>query len=210
MMNIRTPIFNAANYTYQNGVMILKAQKYKWVKFTLLVLLSIWAFFPTHVADAFQQYTPIQVIEKRKIDAAAKKIVAINKNLALDEAQDVVENAKKWGSKFGIDPALLLGVMFAESTFNKYAISNVGAFGFMQVLPRWHTDKIIKAREKLGNPEVFDTEVNIYLGSWILKDCISKYGNINTALKCYNGSVGMETNYDVKVLRGKQIFEQYV
>lgn len=210
MMNVRTPIFNAAYYTYENGVMILKTQKYKWVKAILLCVILLWAIFPSHVADAFQRYTPVQVIEQRNIEAAAKKIVSINNSLELDEAQTVVENAKRWGLKFGIEPSLLLGIMFAESTFNKHAISSVGAFGFMQVLPRWHTDKIIKAREKLGKPEVFDTEVNIYLGAWILKDCLSKYGNVNTALKCYNGSVGMETNYDAKVLRGKQIFDAYI
>ena len=37
----------------------------------------------------------------------------------------------------GLDPQLVLGVIHLESGFKKYAVSNAGARGYMQVMPFW-------------------------------------------------------------------------
>lgn len=151
-----------------------------------------------------------EVRTEESFSKAALKISSVNKNVSVEEAEEIVHHAKKYGEKFNLDPALLLGVMHVESTFNRFAISNSGAFGLMQLLPRWHNDKIIKAREKLGNPELFSVETNIFLGAWVLKDCIKKFKQTDTALKCYNGSVGTNTNYHEKVLESKRKFDPYI
>ena len=40
-------------------------------------------------------------------------------------------------SRAGLDPQLMLGLIQVESGFHKYAVSPVGARGYMQVMPFW-------------------------------------------------------------------------
>ena len=40
-------------------------------------------------------------------------------------------------SRAGLDPQMVLGLIQVESGFKKYAVSSVGARGFMQVMPFW-------------------------------------------------------------------------
>lgn len=80
-----------------------------------------------------------------------------------------------------LDPMLILAVMRHESGFNANARSPYGAQGLMQVVPRWHRDKI-KGRS-LNNPEVA-----IEVGTLVLQDCFDKFnGHTFKALKCYLG-----------------------
>jgi hypothetical protein len=84
-----------------------------------------------------------------------------------------------------IDPQLVLSIITIESKFNKYAISNSGAEGLMQVMPFW--------QKQIGdnNQSLFDMETNIRYGCTILRYYIKKeHGDINKALARYNGSIG--------------------
>ena len=179
-------------------------------KLVIITSLFYIAFQPTLSAESsYRQYTPIYAIEKNS--DAAKKIIEINENISEKDAGRFVHYAKKWGETFGVDPSLILGIMFVESTFDKYAISNMGARGLMQVLPKWHKDKIQVAKMILGNKkELSDPELNIYVGSWILKECMIKYENRANSLKCYNGAVGKKTDYHKKVLNGKKEFDSFI
>ena len=80
---------------------------------------------------------------------------------------------------------LILGIIEAESNFEQYAISSSSAIGYMQILPKWHKDKIAE----LKNHDIYATESNIHLGVRILKDCMElHHHNIRKSLSCYNGS----------------------
>jgi len=68
----------------------------------------------------------------------------------------------------------------------------------MQVIPKWHKEKVIAARDKLGNPELFNIDTNIFIGAWILKDCLIKHKDTSKALLCYSGQT---EGYDQKVMR---------
>lgn len=202
-------ILNLSSYDFKDGYFVLK-KKSKNVFWVVVLCFCCVALFPTILGDSFQEFTPVQKIEEKKVSLVATKIQEINKNLDSQTAMKIVETTKKYAKQFGLDPALLFGLMTIESRFDLHAISPVGAFGLMQVLPRWHNDKIIQAKHKLGNPEVFDIETNIFLGSWILRDCKKQFSDINNALKCYNGSVGMATEYHSKVLSKKRIFDNMI
>lgn len=79
-----------------------------------------------------------------------------------------------------IDPFVLLSVMHRESRFNPNAKSKAGAKGLMQVMPRWHQDKIKKRN-------ILNIETNIEVGSVILSDCIARTNSVRAALSCYSG-----------------------
>jgi soluble lytic murein transglycosylase-like protein len=85
----------------------------------------------------------------------------------------------------GLDPQLVLGVIQVESNFRKYAISPVGARGFMQVMPFWH--------RLIGNPDhnLFHLRTNLRYGCVILRHYLDmEKGNLYRALGRYNGSLG--------------------
>jgi soluble lytic murein transglycosylase-like protein len=86
----------------------------------------------------------------------------------------------------GLDPALVLGLIQVESAFRKYAISPVGARGYMQVMPFWTRVVGDGDRRKL-----FHLQTNLRYGCSILRMYIDmEAGNLYLALGRYNGSRG--------------------
>ena len=94
--------------------------------------------------------------------------------------------------RFGLDPDLVLALIEIESNFNRFAISNVGASGLMQVMPFWR-DLIGENRDSL-----FDVHTNLRYGCIILKHYIDiERGNLERGLARYNGSLGLSTYSDL-------------
>lgn len=111
--------------------------------------------------------------------------------LTKSETRKYADLIVKYSKEQGIDPFTWTALIEVESTFNKYAISRVGALGLTQIMPEWHEDKIERLVERFGDFNPFDPEHNIALGTMIF----SKYksdlkGSTNKALLKYNGSLG--------------------
>jgi soluble lytic murein transglycosylase-like protein len=84
-----------------------------------------------------------------------------------------------------LHPELVLAVINVESNFNRFAISNSGAQGLMQVMPFW--------LKEIGKPKdnLFNVRTNLRLGCTILKYYLKKEkGDLTRALARYNGSLG--------------------
>jgi soluble lytic murein transglycosylase-like protein len=85
----------------------------------------------------------------------------------------------------GLDPQLVLGVMHHESGFKKFAVSPVGARGYMQVMPFW--------AKLIGTPDqnLFNLRTNLRYGCVILRHYLNvETGDLYRALGRYNGSLG--------------------
>lgn len=94
-----------------------------------------------------------------------------------------------------LSPELVLAVIQVESNFDRYAVSRVGAQGFMQVMPFW-------VRE-IGRPDdnLIRTRTNLRYGCTILRHYLDREnGNWTRALARYNGSLG-RTVYPEKVMK---------
>ena len=90
-------------------------------------------------------------------------------------------------TRYQLDPDLVLALIDVESDFNRFAISNVGASGLMQVMPFW------KAQIGTDADSLFDPHTNIRYGCIILKIYLDmEKGDIPRALARYNGSLGSE------------------
>ncbi|MGA8048690.1 MAG: transglycosylase SLT domain-containing protein [Burkholderiales bacterium] len=121
-----------------------------------------------------------------------------------------VSTAYRAGRRFAVDPLLILAVMAVESRYNPVAESNVGAMGLMQVLPKFHLDKL---SQHGGKDALLDPEVNIQVGTQILREYLKRFGETETALQVYAGAIDEPTSqYASKVLaersRLKQIQQQ--
>ena len=86
----------------------------------------------------------------------------------------------------GLEPSLVMGLIQVESGFRKYAISSVGARGYMQVMPFW--SRLIGN----GDPSsLFHMQTNLRFGCVILRHYLDRErGNLFMALGRYNGSRG--------------------
>jgi soluble lytic murein transglycosylase-like protein len=89
-------------------------------------------------------------------------------------------------TRAGLDPGLVLGLIQVESAYRKYAVSMVGARGYMQVMPFW--SKVIGDSDR---SKLFHMQTNLRYGCAILRMYIDmEAGSLYLALGRYNGSRG--------------------
>ena len=86
----------------------------------------------------------------------------------------------------GLDVSLVLGLIQVESAFRKFAVSSVGARGYMQVMPFW--TRVIGD----GDPgKLFHMQTNLRFGCVILRHYLERErGDLFLTLGRYNGSRG--------------------
>lgn len=98
---------------------------------------------------------------------------------------DFLKTVHYEATRAGLDPELVLGLIEVESNFNKYAVSRVGARGYMQVMPFWVNE--IGAR----GHNLFHLRINLRYGCTILRYYLDiEKGDLYRALGRYNGSLG--------------------
>nr|WP_235964949.1 lytic transglycosylase domain-containing protein [Caenimonas soli] len=86
----------------------------------------------------------------------------------------------------GLDTGLVLGLIQVESNFRKFAVSSVGARGYMQVMPFW--TRVIGDGDA---GKLFHMQTNLRFGCVILRHYIDRErGDLFMALGRYNGSRG--------------------
>jgi len=86
----------------------------------------------------------------------------------------------------GLDTGLVLGLIQVESNFRKFAVSPVGARGYMQVMPFW--TRVIGDGDA---GKLFHMQTNLRFGCVILRHYIDRErGDLFMALGRYNGSRG--------------------
>lgn len=102
----------------------------------------------------------------------------------------------------GLDVALVLGLIQVESNFRKFAVSSVGARGYMQVMPFW--------TRLLGDGDagkLFHMQTNLRFGCVILRHYLDREnGNLFLALGRYNGSRG-KALYPDAVLGARRLWQ---
>ena len=116
-------------------------------------------------------------------------------------------------NQYKVDPAIIRAIIMAESSNNPKAISNRGARGLMQLMPR--------TAKSLGVKDSFNPEQNIHAGVKYFSQLLYKFnGDPSLALaaynagsrkvKKYNGVPPFKTTkrYIKKVFKYQKLFEQ--
>jgi soluble lytic murein transglycosylase-like protein len=118
-----------------------------------------------------------------------------------------VEEAYAAAGTFAVDPLLVLAVMAVESRFDPAARSGYGARGLMQVVPRFHGEKLAGH----GGPAALaDPRVNVLVGTQILKESLGKGGGVRAGLQRYAGWADEEQRYSRKVLAERHRLQSVV
>ena len=173
-----------------------------------ILALFFGAFLVCHIAFAGAQkeehlsHSVKSLMQKSVSDSAAPKLFFSNEIEAKKWLDTMSERLKKRmpdqsmredflrtvhyeATRAGLDPQLVLGLIQVESGFKKYAVSSVGARGFMQVMPFWVNS--------IGAPEhdLFHLRLNLRYGCTILRHYLDiEHGDLYRALGRYNGSLG--------------------
>jgi soluble lytic murein transglycosylase-like protein len=107
----------------------------------------------------------------------------------------------------GLDTALVLGLVQVESNFRKFAVSPVGARGYMQVMPFWVRVLSNDDATRGDASKLFHMQTNLRFGCVILRHYLDREkGDLFLALGRYNGSRG-KAPYPNAVLGAKKAWE---
>ena len=132
--------------------------------------------------------------------------------------QEFLQTVWYESKRAGLDVALVLGLVQVESNFRKFAVSSVGARGYMQVMPFW-VRLLAPVTSSAGpsnpsNPSgagdagrLFHMQTNLRFGCVILRHYLDREkGDLFMGLGRYNGSRG-KSPYPNAVLGAKRQWE---
>lgn len=106
----------------------------------------------------------------------------------LNYPTDYSEYVEKAASDYGLEPSIIYSIIRTESNFNPDAQSNAGAYGIMQIMPS-SFDWLQELRGEEGKYDadaLFEPEICIDYGSYLLKYFYDYYGNEQCAVAAYN------------------------
>ena len=139
---------------------------------------------------------------------AVAEFIARRYRVAETASSAFVSSAYRAGLEHAVDPLLILAVMAIESRYNPVAESSMGAKGLMQIIPRYHQEKLL---EHGGEYALLEPEVNIQVGAQILREYLRRFGATETALQMYGGAMDEPTAQDSgKVLAEKARLKQFL
>jgi hypothetical protein len=128
--------------------------------------------------------------------------------VSTDALQPIFATAEIVGRELHLDPLLIIAVIGIESGFNPFSQSGYGAQGLMQVVPRFHKDKL---PEEADQSAFLDPVINVQVGARVLKESIRRYGGLEDGLQQFGGAMNdPDRRYSTRVLAEKQRLEQAV
>jgi len=140
--------------------------------------------------------TPLEREQRAVAESIAKRY-----RIADAAAAHFVSVAYRAADQHRLDALLILAVMAIESRYNPVAESVMGAKGLMQVIPKYHQEKLYQHG---GDQSLLEPEVNILVGAQILREYQRRFGDLETALQMYAGALDEPTaQYSAKVFAEK-------
>lgn len=129
-------------------------------------------------------------------------------------ADEYVTYVNEIAENYNISPELIIAMIETESSGRWNIISEDGAVGLMQIMPKYHEERM----ERLGVTNIFDPYSNILVGVDYLSELAEKYDDLPTVLMAYNmGEYGSAiekaenlewSDYAKKIMRRSEILQE--
>lgn len=156
----------------------------------------------SNVVEAAFSPDPVAPAESVALSANFARVataIARRHHVAPIVIDSLIKAAQQQGKTNHIDPLLILAVITVESGFNPFLESGQGAQGLMQIIPKYHMDRISPDK---GAAALFDPAENIRVGTQILRAFMDHADSTEAALQLYGGAANdPEMHYSVRVLQ---------
>jgi len=185
------------------GLMLLPSERHL-LKTTLPELAAEAVAEPSAGTGGTADPAVVETLQEREQRALAE-FISRRWRIAETAATTFVSAAYRAGKRYSVDPVLILSVMAIESRYNPVAESVVGAKGLMQIIPKYHLEKLL---DHGGEDALLDPEVNIQVGAQILREYYRRLGDQEAALQMYAGAFDEPTGrYAAKVFEERMRLE---
>lgn len=160
-----------------------------------------------YLANKTQRYLPLFTYFARLTNDEKWDVLIEHKNLVFPIVHE--GPVKKMSEKTELPMSLIYAIMKQESGFNPDSKSHANALGLMQVIPR--LAKSLAKKYKINyrhELDLLNPEINIELGSFELKDQVSKQkGQLTFVAAAYNAGPGALSNWLKTKKAERDIFE---
>lgn len=194
-----------------------------------IVLLSVvlTALIPFGLAtsiepDIYDQWNTIEEFEK---SASLRDFLVekdwINENVSIEELDYILVLTQQCSEEFfpAVPMSLVLSIISIESGFNKDLTGFSNDTGLMQVIPRFHRDRIEKYIYD-ENVDLYDPRLNVMVGTDYLDELLNwARGDIERTVMAYNmgqfkadnlASAGHVTGYAREVLARMNAIDEFL
>lgn len=97
---------------------------------------------------------------------------------------------EKYSEIYSVEPEIIYATIWCESRFDPKAVSPKGACGLMQIMPETFEWLGQKLSEDTSQVDIFDPDVNIKYGTFLLSLLYDQFKNPDTAHAAYNAGIG--------------------
>lgn len=150
-----------------------------------VIVLAVSGLFASPATQATEQDVVANWIQENSHKKA---------NMTPAKAMAITKAAYEQGRHFNIDPLLLIAKIHTESGFREKVVNRYKASGLMQVVPKYHPEKIQKRN-------ILNMRVNIEVGTWIFDDYMKENkDNFRKALYKYTGGASPKHSKKMQVV----------
>ncbi len=157
-----------------------------WVLVSLIS--AVFLLLCTFTADAMMR---AYLTRQKELHEAEQRAILNSYPLAY---RDLVE---KYAGEYNLQPAFVNAIILNESSFDRFAVSSVGARGLMQLMPdtaEWIAGKL--KFDSYSFDRMYDPETNIRFGCWYLSYLSSLFRGDPVCVSCaYHAGQGTVTTW---------------
>lgn len=105
--------------------------------------------------------------------------------------------------EFEIEYTIALAMIEQETNFKNIMGDGGKAYGYFQVWPKWHKDRMAQ----LGVSDLMDPEGNFRVAMHFMRENLDRYGSLEDALSYYNTGAPGQTRYSLEVMERMRKYE---
>jgi soluble lytic murein transglycosylase len=128
---------------------------------------------------------------------AALLLLNIERRIGLLDKNPYDSYINEYSSRFGVDLSLVKAIMKKESNLNASAVSNKGAVGLMQIMPKTALEIATQLNiTDYSYAKLQEPKINIMFGVCYINKLLKYYNNnLILALAAYNAGIGNVDNW---------------